>query len=312
MKVLVVSPNYFPEDILSEFDGVADVVCRDMSREELLNEIGNYDAVLTRVDTTFDKHVLEKATRLKVIGTSTTGLDHIDVEDAIARGIKIFNLSGTHTVPAAELTFSLILSLVRKIPGAHSSLSSGKWNRHEFVGTELEGKTLGIIGFGRIGSRIGEYAKVFGMKIIAYDPYVDKSIVEKIGVKMVTLDDLFHNSDVITLHSFLSPETRDMINSSSISKMKKNAFLVNVSRGELVNDDDLLDALNEGKIAGAALDVFTEEPLPSNSKLTEYARTHDNLILTPHIGASTKEAVIKSAKEIVHNVKEFLVNKRSD
>ncbi len=307
MNILVVSAEYFPEEVLAELKSFASVDAKKLSREELLNEIENYDAVLTRVDVKFDKEVLEKASKLKVIGSGTTGVDHIDVDYANSKGIKVINLSGAHTVPTAEHTFALILSLVRKIPWAYESLKKGEWDRRKFFGMELDGKTLGTIGFGKIGSRVARYAKAFGMNILTYDPYINKDLANEIGVKVTTLDDVLQNSDVITVHAFLSSETRKMINSNAFAKMKPTAFLINAARGEIVDEEALLEALATKRIAGAALDVFNEEPLPPNSRLIEYAMNNDNLIITPHIAASTKEAVYNAAKEIVQKVKELLI-----
>ncbi len=307
MKVLVVSPNYFPDYILSELDEVAEVVSKNLSQKELLSEIEDYDAILTRVDTKFDKEILKQAKKLKVIGSATTGLNHIDSIYAKRKRINIINLSGTHTLPTAEYTFSLILSLVKKIPWAHNSLSKGLWQRHRFFGNNMEGKILGIIGFGKIGSRVGKYARDFGISVIAYDPYIKSSLVKSLGAKLVTFDELLKTSDIITLHPFLSPETKNMINAKAFSKMRPTAFLINVGRGELVDEKALLLALAKKQIAGAALDVFIEEPLPKSSKLIEYAKTHENLLITPHIAASTNESVREAAKEIVHKVKEFLL-----
>lgn len=307
MNILVVSPEYFPEEILSELRLFANIETRKLSRGELLNEIENYDAVLTRVDVKFDREVLERARNLKVIGTATTGIDHIDAEYANSKGIKVINLSGTHTIPTAEHTFSLILALVRKIPWAYESLKKGEWERQKFFGIELEGKILGTIGFGKIGGRVARYAKSFGMNILTYDPYISKDLANEIGAKVTTLDDVLQNSDVITIHAFLSPETKKMINSGAFAKMKNTAFLINASRGEIVDENALLEALRYKKIVGAALDVFDEEPLPISSKLIAYAKENDNLIITPHIAASTKESVYNAAKETVQKVKEFLM-----
>ncbi len=306
MNILVASPEYFPEEILAELKKFANVEPKKLSREELLNEIEKYDAVLTRVDVKFDREILEKATKLKVIGSATTGLDHIDAAYANSKGIKIINLSGAHTVPTAEYTFSLILSLARKIPWAFDSLKSGKWERHKFFGMEFEGRTLGVVGFGKIGSRIARYAKSFGMNIIVYDPYINKDLADEVGAKVTTLDDVLKNSDIITIHAFLSPETKKMINSDAFSKMKSTALIINVARGEIIDEDSLIEALSERKIAGAALDVYPEEPLPKNSKLIEYANSRDNLLITPHIAASTRDSVYEAAEEIVQKVKEFL------
>lgn len=310
MKVLVVSPEFFSNDILSSLNKIAKVTSRNLSYKQLLNQIAEYDAVLTRVDTKFDKNVLRKAKKLKVIGSATTGLNHIDLDYAKERNIHIISLSGTHTLPTAEYTFSLILSLVRKIPWAYNSFSEGLWERHKFFGNNIEGKTLGIIGFGRIGSRVGRYAKSFGMNILTYDPYINKSLAKKIGGKITMLDDLLKKSDIIVLHAYLSPKTKNMITQEAFLKMKPSVFLINTARGEMINEEDLLSALNKKKIAGAALDVFIEEPLSPSSKLLKYAKAHDNLLLTPHIAASTKESVREAATEIVHKVKEFLIGER--
>ena len=306
MNILVASPEYFPEDILSELKDMGHIDTRKLSREDLLNQIENYDAVLTRVDVKFDREVLEKAKKLRVIGSGTTGVDHIDVGYANSKGIKVINLSGAHTVPTAEYTFAMIVALARRLPWAFESLKRGEWDRKRFFGMELGGKTLGTIGFGKIGSSVARYAKSFGMNILTYDPYVNKELANEIGVRVTTLDDVLQNSDVIAIHAFLSPETRKMVNSGAFSKMKATAFLINAARGEIVDTDAMLDALKNRKIAGAALDVFDEEPLPSGSKLIEYAKTNDNLLITPHVAASTREAVGNAAKEIVQKVKEFL------
>ncbi len=307
MNILVVAPEYFPKEVLDELS-FATVDAKKLSREELLNEIENYDVVLTRVDVKFDKEVLERAGKLKVIGSGTTGLDHIDVDYANSKGIKIINLSGAHTISTAEYTFSLMMTLARRIPWAYESLKKGEWERDKFFGTELEGKTLGTIGFGKIGSRVSKYAKSFGMNVLTYDPYINMNLADEIEVKVTTLDDVLQNSDIITIHTFLSPETRSMINSCAFSKMKKTALLINAARGEIVNEEDLLDALTAKRIAGVALDVFEQEPLPLNSKLIAYAKENGNLLITPHIAASTKEAIYCATKEVVGKVKEFLSN----
>jgi len=310
-NILIVSPHHFPEETLTDFKNMANVKSAVFTHEELSREIEQYDAVLTRTDVKFDKEILSKAKKLRVIGSATTGLNHIDVDYANSKGIKIISLQGTHTIPTAECTFSLMLALAKKIPWAHDSLKSGVWERHKFFNTELQGKTLGIIGFGRIGSRIAQYSKAFGMKVMTYDPYVNVDLAKQLEVKVTTLDDVLQNSDIITVHAFLSPETTRMINSNAFSKMKNTVFLINAARGEIIDEDALIDALESKKIAGAALDVFQEEPLPNSSRLVEYAKNNDNLIITPHISASSKESIFVSAKEIVEKVKEFL-NKSED
>jgi len=306
MEILVVSPEYFPEDILSELKPFANVVSRKLSREELANEIEKYTVILARIGIKFDKELLERAKNLKVLATATTGTDHIDLEYARGRGIQVISAPGVNAVATAEHAFGLILSLIRKIPWAFDSIKNFDYKRSEFLGNELKGKNIGIIGFGRIGSQVGRYAKAFGMTILTYDPYINQNLADEIGAKVVSLDELLGNSDVITLHAFGSPENENMISFDEFSKMKNTAFLINVARGSLVDEDALLDALKNKKIQGATIDVVKEEPPGKDNKLIEYARENNTLIITPHLGGSTKEAVYDAAVHVVRKVKEFL------
>ena len=306
MKVLVLSPEYFPEEILSELKSFADVDSKNLSREKLMNEIEKYDAILTRIGIKFDRELLEKAKNLKILATATTGVDHIDSEYAKEKGIEVISAPGVNAIATAEYTFGLIMTLVRKLPWAFDSIKNFDYKRSEFLGTELNGKKIGIIGFGRIGSQIGKYAKAFGMDILTYDPYINKNLADELGAMIVSLDELLKESDVITLHAFASPENENMISFDQFSKMKNTTFLVNVARGSLVDEDALLDALKNKKIQGAAIDVLKEEPPSESNKLLKYARENNNLIVTPHLGGSTKEAVYNAAKEIVQKVEEFL------
>jgi len=305
MEILVVSPEYFPEDILSELKPFANVVSRKLSREELANEIEKYTVILARIGIRFDKELLEKAKNLKVLATATTGTDHIDLEYARQRGIQIISAPGVNAVATAEHTFGLILSLIRKIPWAFDSIKNFDYKRSEFLGNELNGKNIGIIGFGRIGNQVGRYAKAFGMTILTHDPYINQNLADEIGARVVSLDELLRNSDVISLHAFASPENENMISFDEFSKMKDTAFLINVARGSLVDEDALLGALKDKKIQGAALDVLKEEPPSENNKLITYAKSNNNLIITPHLGGSTEEAVYNAAKHVVQKVKEF-------
>ena len=237
----------------------------------------------------------------------TTGLDHIDLKQADLHGIKIISIPGYATTATAEYTMSLILSLIRKIPFAFEHFKKEKWERHKFLGSELEGKTIGIVGFGRIGTRVGKYANAFGMNVIFFDPYFDEKIPRDFPYKRVmSLEDLLTHSDVTTLHTVLSNETEKMINKNSMSKMKKGAVIVNASRGMIIDESDLVEALENGTIAAAALDVFEEEPLPASHELINYARSHDNLILTPHIAGSTKESINNAAKFVTDRIIEML------
>ncbi len=300
IKILITEPEYFDKDARSILSKRGKVIVKHLSRNELTKQIPEIDAILVRIETHLDRTMLGKAKRLRVIGSATTGLNHIDVSYARSRKIRIFNLHGTHTIPTAEHTFALILSLCRKIPWAYAALARGEWKRYRFIGTELKGRTLGIIGYGRIGSRVAVYAKAFGMKVIAYDPYVDTK-----EVSMVSLHTLLRNSDIVTVHATLTEQTENMIGSREFGMMKKSAFFLNTARGEIVDQHALLDALKRHRIAGAAEDVFPKEPLGS-SPIERYARKANNLIITPHIAASTDIAVHEAGIEIAKEVADAL------
>lgn len=305
MDVLVLAPEYYPEEILSQLKDLGTIYSKKLSHEELIKEIEKYDVILTRIGIRFDKELLERAKNLKILATATTGTDHIDLEYAKERGIEVISAPGVNAIATAEYTFGLILSLVRNIPWAFDSIRNFNFNRSEFLGNELNSKTIGIIGFGRIGSQIGRYAKAFGMNILTYDPNINKTLAEEIGAKVVELDELLRNSDVITFHAFASPETENMVSYDEFSKMKNTAFLINAARGSLVDEDALLDALKNKKIQGAAIDVLKEEPLTKENKMLAYAYQNGNLIITPHLGGSTKEAVYNAAVYVVRRIKEF-------
>ena len=303
MRILVTEPEYFDGDAVSILESCGDVVAKRMGKDELAEKIADFDAIIVRIETHLDKKVLARAKRLRIIGSATTGLNHIDVDYAGERGIRIINLHGTHTIPTAEHTMALILSLSRKIPWAYRSVSEGKWERYRFIGEQLDGKTLGIIGIGRIGSKVAEYAKAFGMKIIAYDPYVKSSK----DAKLVNLNSLLENSDIITLHAALTGESTSLICKHEFGLMKRNALLINTARAGLIDNAALIEALKDGKINGAAIDVFEDEPLSERDFLiVEYARNNSNLIITPHIGASTAEAAHEAGLEIAKGVAKAL------
>lgn len=306
MKALVLAPDYYPIDVLDSLKDFTSLDFRKMSREELLDVIGNYDIIFTRVGIKFDRKLLEKANNLKILATATTGTDHIDMEYAKERGIQVISAPGVNAIATAEHTFGMILSLVRRIPWGFDSMKNDPKDRSQFMGTELNGKTIGIIGFGRIGSQIGIYAKAFGMNILTYDPFINQKLAEEIGAKIVDFGELIRNSDVITLHAFATPENENMISFGEFSKMKPTAYLINVARGSLIDEGALLDALEKKRIQGAALDVVKEEPPSPNNHVLVYARTHDNLMVTPHLGGSTKEAVYNAAVFVVQKAKELL------
>ena len=304
MKILITEPEYFPQELSDELKQGHTVIAGRPNHEYLLKEVGDVDALVVRVETKIDKAVLDSAKNLKLIASMTTGLDHIDLAEAGKRGIEVINCPEYATTATAEYTMSIILSLVRNIPWAFESFKNGKRDRHSFLGGELQGKTLGVVGFGKIGSRVAKYAKAFGMDVLFYDPYIDKNNSKDVEAKQVTLEELVERSDVITIHAFLSKETKYLINRETFSKMKSNAVVVNASRGQIIDEDALVSALDNKTIAGAALDVFGEEPLPHPHKLTEYARSHNNLLLTPHIAGSTKESVYSAARLVIDKILE--------
>ncbi|MBN1966917.1 MAG: phosphoglycerate dehydrogenase [Anaerolineae bacterium] len=258
-----------------------------MSRDETLAAISQAHALIVRSDTKADADLLAWATNLKVIVRAGVGVDNIDLDECTRRGIVVMNAPDGNTIATAELAFGLMLALCRHIPQADASLRAGRWDRKKFMGTELKGKTLGIIGFGRVGRALAQRAQVFGMNEIAYDPFVPDEVAHHLGLSLVpNVDALFAKADIISLHAVVSDQTRGMINAANIAKMKDGVRIVNAARGQLINSADLAAALISGKVAGAALDVYdTEPPTPDNPLLGL-----DNVIYTPHLGASTREA----------------------
>jgi len=305
-KILITAPAYFDQEAIAVFQQLGEVILQELSHDELLRSVAQYDVLAIRVDTVIDREILDAAARLKVIASGTTGVNHIDVEYAKQKGIEVISLQGANTTATAEHALALLLSLVRKIPDAHASLTSGKWNRASFIGTELQGKKLGIIGFGRIGRDIAILAQAFGMQILAYDPYLKDEVFYHAKVKRLTsMEDIFAESDMITLHLLLTEETKGIINRQKLSLMKPTSFLINCSRGEVVSETDLLYALEQKHLAGAALDVFSTEPLLEDNHLLQYARKNHNLILTPHIAGSTREAVHEAGLFVASKTLEY-------
>ncbi|MDA0173330.1 phosphoglycerate dehydrogenase [Solirubrobacter taibaiensis] len=258
----------------------------DWTREELLDRIGSFHGILIRSATQLDAEVIDRADNLKVVGRAGVGVDNVDVQAASKKGIIVANAPEANTVAAAEHTVALILALARNIPQAHASLTSGKWERSKLGGTELDGKTLGVLGFGRIGQLVAIRARAFGMRVIAFDPFTAEGRYREIGAeKAESADDVLAAADFLTLHLPKTPETQGFINSENLAKTKDGVRIINVARGPLIVDEDLQAALDSGKVAGAALDVFTKEPI-TDHPLFGYA----NVVVTPHLGASTAEA----------------------
>ncbi|MCB8916500.1 MAG: phosphoglycerate dehydrogenase [Ardenticatenaceae bacterium] len=272
-----------------------------LSKEELLAILPAYDALIIRSGTKADADVVAAGTNLRVIGRAGIGVDNVDVEAASRRGIIVMNTPTANSIATAEQTMALMLAVTRHTAPAHASLAAGEWRRSDFVGTELYGKTLGVIGFGRIGRLVTQRAQAFGMNVLAYDPFVSEAVGREMGVILVDLDELLAQSDYITLHTALTTETRGMINAETIAQMKEGAILVNVARGKLVDEAALAEGLQNGKLRAAALDVFVNEP-PTGSPLLGLP----NVLHTPHLGASSKEAQREVATQIVDQVLDAL------
>ncbi|HSM58993.1 MAG TPA: phosphoglycerate dehydrogenase [Candidatus Sulfomarinibacteraceae bacterium] len=291
-------------DRLDEVEDASYDMKTDLSKDELLAMIPEYDALIVRSGTKVDKDVLEAGERLKVVGRAGIGVDNIDIREATMRGIIVMNTPTANSVATAEQTMALMLALSRHTAEAHASLKAGEWRRSEFVGVELNGKTLGIIGFGRIGRLVTQRAQAFGMEIVAFDPYVSEEVARELNVLLVDLDDLLTQSDYITLHTAATPETEKMINAETIAQMKPGVRIVNAARGKLIDEQALAEGLKNGKIAAAAVDVYSSEP-PLENPLLDLP----NVLHTPHLGASTIEAQHAVATQIVDQVLDALRGK---
>lgn len=277
------------------------VTVDDSTSDEFFEELKTAEALIVRSATKVTAEMLDQAPELAVVGRAGVGIDNCDVEAATARGVAVFNAPGGNTIAAAELTMGLLISVARKIPAAEASLRAGRWDRSMFKGVELRGKTLGLIGAGRIGSEVAIRSKAFDMDVIAYDPYLSPTRAEELGIEMVSFNKVVKRGDFISIHVPLTEETRAIIGPSAFSKMKPNAFVINASRGGVVDEQALADALHTGRIAGAALDVYENEPL-TDSPL----RDAPNLVLTPHLGASTEEAQVGVAAEVANKIRLLL------
>lgn len=283
--------------------GAAEVDVRlDLDKAALLELVGGYDALVVRSATKVTAEVIAAGAKLRVIGRAGTGVDNIDVDAATRRGIVVVNAPASNNVAVAELTVGLLISLARSIPQAHASVQAGRWERTKFVGWEVRGKTLGLVGLGRIGSEVAVRARAMEMHVLAYDPVVSLDRAEQIGVELVTMDELVQRADVVSIHVPLVEATKGMFDAGRIAKMKRGAYLINASRGGVVDDDALLAALEVGQLGGAALDVYGVEPPAPDSPLTH----HPKIIAVPHIGASTAEAQTSAGTEMAEGVAEAL------
>jgi D-3-phosphoglycerate dehydrogenase len=281
-----------------------EVIGRKLSESELMAKVGDAAALVVRSETRITQPVLESARGLKVVGRAGVGVDNVDVQAATARGVVVMNTPAGNTISTAELTLSMMLALARKIPQAHASMQAGEWNRKAFSGTEVCGKVLGVLGMGRIGSEVARRARVFGMRVLAYDPYLSHARAQALEVELVELDALYAQSDFITVHMPLTDETRGMINARAISRMKRGVRLLNCARGGIIDEADLIAALQEGHVCGAALDVYEVEPPPRDFPL----RKMPQVIMTPHLGASTEEAQDNVGIEVAEAITAFLLH----
>jgi D-3-phosphoglycerate dehydrogenase len=305
MKVLVNDP--IDKEAVENLKGKHDVDVKELGRDELLEAIGEYEALIVRSRTKVPKEVIDRGAKLKVVAMAGIGVDHIDVAHATTKNIAVVNAPAGSTYSVAELAIGLIIALSRLVSKADSSMKAGLWEKKKLKGAELHGKTLGLIGIGRIGREVAERAKCFGMKLLAYDPYVPSDQMTEIGVQPAELEELLANSDYVSVHAAFTPETKGLVNLERMKKMKSAAYIVNTARGGIIDEKDLYDALKENVIAGAALDVFAEEPL----KDSPLARL-DNIILTPHIGANTREAQKKAGVTVAEDVLRVLAGEKPE
>ncbi|HEX8711160.1 MAG TPA: phosphoglycerate dehydrogenase, partial [Terracidiphilus sp.] len=278
-----------------------EVLTHDQLPNGLADALADADALVVRSAVQVDDALMGQAPKLRVIGRAGVGVDNIDAEAATRRGIVVMNTPGANAVAVAELTLCLMIALARKVPAANATMHAGKWEKKSLQGSELRGKTLGILGLGRVGLEVAKRARVFGLEVIGSDPFVSAAIARENGIKLVSLEEMIAGSDYITLHVGLTPQTAGVINAKTLAAMKKGVRIINCARGELIEDAALIEALKSGQVAGAALDVFTVEPL-KDSPYTEL----DNVILSPHIAGSTAEAQEAVGVQIARQVREYL------
>ncbi len=296
-------------DVLAQAGGLTVTAPGKMARAAVLAAVPQADALIIRSGTTVDAEMLAAAPLLKAVARAGVGVDNVDLAEATRRGVVVMNTPGGNTVSTAEHAFALMLALVRHIPAAHQSLKDGQWDRKAFAGSELRGKTLGIVGFGRIGQAIARRAVAFEMAVIAFEPYANEQtyrVRDELGVKLVDLDTLYARADIITLHPALTDETRGMINAQSIARMKPGVRLINAARGGLIAAADLAEAIRRGQVAGVALDVYEPEPPSADYPLLGLPE----VVHTPHLAASTPEAQVEVGVEAAHLIVDALLHSR--
>lgn len=315
--MLNLEPKGYSQEARVILEQFARVENGPLTRQELMENVGRFDALIVRLGHVIDREVLDRGKRLKAVATATTGLNHIDVEAAKRRNVDVLSLRGETEFleeihATSEHTWALLLALIRKVPAAVSHVRDGGWDRDCFKGSELYGKTLGIIGFGRIGSKLAKYAAAFGMEVLAHDIKVFQSSEY---VKVVPLDMLLAQSDIVSVNVAYNDSTHHVIDARAIAAMKKGAVLINTSRGEVIDQDALLAALQSGHVAGAALDVLEGEyshdkDWAKKDPLVEYVRGNQNLLVTPHIGGATFESMEKTEVFIAQKLRSFFTEKK--
>ena len=306
MKIIVCDP-ISPKGIAllqqrPEFNVV--VLPKPPTEAELLAIVGDATALVVRSETKVTKKIIEAAKQLKVVGRAGVGVDNVKVEDATQHGVVVMNTPGGNTVTTAELTFTMLLSLARKVPEAHAALAAGKWERKELGkhGVELQGKTLGVLGMGRIGTEVAKRALAFGMRVIAYDPYLTEERAKAVGAEFAPeVDDVYRQADFITVHMPVTKETSEMLNAAAFAKMKPGVRIVNCARGEIISETDLIAALESKKVAGAALDVFAKEPLPEDHPLLSAPRC----FITPHVAGGHEKESETLVRHFLDNLERF-------
>jgi len=302
VKILVAAPLHEKAIEVLKNAGFEVVYEEYPDEERLIELVGDVEAIIVRSKPKVTRRVIDAAPKLKVIGRAGVGLDNIDLEAAKERGIKVVNSPAASSRSVAELVFGLLFAVARKIAFADRKMREGVWAKKQCMGIELEGKTMGVIGFGRIGYNVAKIANAFGMRVLLYDPYPNEERAKEVGGTFASLEDLLKESDVVTLHVPLVDATYHLINEERLKLMKPTAILINAARGAVVDNEALVKALQEGWIAGAGLDVYEEEPLPKDHPLTKL----DNVVLTPHIGASTEEAQMRAGVQVAEQIVEIL------
>lgn len=295
-KILVADP--IAEDGIQALRQCAEVDVRiGLSPQALLDIIGDYEALVVRSETKVTPQVIERGCKLQVIGRAGVGVDNIDIDAATRCGIIVVNAPAANTISTAEHTIAMMMALARHIPQAHALLKAGQWQRQKFMGTEVRGKTLGIMGLGKVGTEVARRAKALEMKVLAFDPFISTEYARNLGIELAPLEKLFKESDFITVHTPLTADTRGIIGAKEIAMMKPSVKLINVARGGIIDEAVLYEALEKGKVAGAAIDVFSKEPATDNILVKS-----DKVIVTPHLGASTSEAQSSVALDVAEQV----------